>query len=145
MNPNTTELLADVIVTAHRLTRVAAQATGSSTPSAIWHTLSILTTDGPSRIGELATRARVTQPSMTKVVQQLTEDELAYRIADVEDSRAWLIGITPAGSAALANWRVQLAVALQPMFSDLTATEFDTITRAVEILGSRIATDRKVA
>lgn len=145
MNKNIAPLLADLLVTAHRLTRIAAQATGSTTPSAVWHTLSILTTDGPSRIGELATRGRVTQPSMTKVVQQLVEDGLVYRGTDAKDSRAWLIAVTPAGIDALDSWRSELAARLEPMFSDLTSAEIATLTSAIDILGSRTATDRQAA
>ena len=145
MNKDITALLADLLVTAHRLTRIAAQATGSTTPSAVWHTLSILTTDGPLRIGELATMARVTQPSMTKVVQQLVEEELVHRGTDATDSRAWLIGVTPAGIDALDNWRSELAATLEPMFSDLTAAEIATLTSAVDILRSHTAADREAA
>ena len=145
MNNKTSELLAHLIVTAHRLTRLAAQATGNSTPSAVWHTLSVLSTDGPLRIGELAGAARVSQPSMTKVVHQLSADKLVLRVADTDDSRASQIGITPAGSAALADWRAQLAATLEPRFSSLSASDQATLERAVEILSSRVAVERKVS
>lgn len=142
---NDTALLSDLLVTAHRLTRIAAQALGSTTPSAVWHTLSILSTDGPLRIGELASIARVSQPSMTKVVQQLIIDELAERIVDPHDSRASLVSTLPAGVAALAAWRQALASALQPMFSGLTTADRATLTRAVSILSSRTASQTAVA
>jgi DNA-binding MarR family transcriptional regulator len=142
---NDTDLLSDLLVAAHRLTRIAARATGSTTPSAVWHTLSILLTDGPLRIGELAAAARVTQPSMTKVVQQLAEEEYVYRIADADDSRAWLIAVTPAGVAALEQWRVALASALEPLFSGLPSADRAALVRAVGILGAATATQAKAA
>ena len=138
-------LVEKLIVEANRLTRVAAQATGSTTPAAVWRTLSILASDGSYRIGDLAKASRVTQPTMTKLIQNLAEDELIYRIADVADSRAWLIAITDTGTTALDNWRTQLGEALQPMFSDLSADEIDILERAVTILESRTNTPRKVA
>ena len=138
-------LVEKLIVEANRLTRVAAQATGSTTPAAVWRTLSILASDGSHRIGDLARASRVTQPTMTKLIQNLAEDELVYRIADVADSRAWLIAITDTGTTALDNWRTELGEALQPMFSDLSADEIDILERAVTILESRTNTPRKVA
>ena len=138
-------LVEKLIVEANRLTRVAAQATGSTTPAAVWRTLSILASDGSYRIGDLARASRVTQPTMTKLIQNLAEDELIYRIADVADSRAWLIAITDTGTTALDNWRTELGKALQPMFSDLSAEEIEILERAVTILESRTNSPRKVA
>ena len=134
-----------LIVEANRLTRVAAQATGSTTPAAVWRTLSILASDGSYRIGDLARASRVRQPTMTKLIQNLSEDELVYRIADEADSRAWLIAITDTGTTALDNWRTELGKALQPMFSDLSAEEIEILERAVTILESRTNSPRKVA
>ena len=138
-------LVEKLIVEANRLTRVAAQATGSTTPAAVWRTLSILASDGSYRIGDLARASRVSQPTMTKLIQNLAEDELVYRIADEADSRAWLIAITDTGTTALDNWRTELGKALQPMFSDLSAEEIEILERAVTILESRTNSPRKVA
>jgi DNA-binding MarR family transcriptional regulator len=138
-------LVERLIVEANRLTRVAAQATGSTTPATVWRTLSILASDGSYRIGDLAKASRVTQPTMTKLIQNLAEDELIYRIADVADSRAWLIAITDKGTKALDAWRVQLGEALQPMFFDLTPDETDTLERAVAMLEKRTTANRKAA
>ena len=138
-------LVEKLIVEANRLTRVAAQATGSTTPAAVWRTLSILAADGSHRIGDLAKASRVTQPTMTKLIQNLAESELLYRIADVADSRAWLIAITDKGTRALDAWRFELGEALQPMFADLSPDEIDILERAVAILETRTNTARKVA
>lgn len=138
-------LFASLIVTAHRLTRIAAQTTGSTTPSAVWNALSILSTSGPLRVGDLARAARVTQPSMTKLVNQLSADALVLRIADTNDSRAWLIAITDRGRAGLQQWRETLGRALGPMFADLEESDVQTLTRAVELLRSRTDTNQKVA
>src|SRR4051812_37260075 len=120
---NHSDILETMLVSSTRLVRIAAQATGSRTPSAVWRTLGILNTDGAMRIGELATASRVTQPGMTRLLATMVEDELVSRIADVEDSRAWLIRITPKGRAALEDWRHQIAEALQPLFADLDQGE----------------------
>jgi DNA-binding MarR family transcriptional regulator len=111
----------------------------------VWRTLSILETDGPLRIGELAAASRITQPGMTKIVQGLVEDELVYRIADVADSRAWLIAVTATGSAALANWRATLATSLEPLLGEVSTDEWVALERAARILQRGTAVEAQVA
>lgn len=135
-------LLSDLLVAAHRLTRIAAQDLGSTTPSAVWNTLSILTTDGPLRVGELATAARVTQPSMTRVVHELIADGYALKDADATDLRASVISVTPAGITALSDWRHALASTLQPMFAGMTGADRTAVARTVDILSARTATEQ---
>lgn len=137
---NTTQILETLLVSSHRLTRIAAQSTGSSVSSATWHALSVLTADGPHRIGDLARAARISQPGMTKLLQGLVEDEWVYRIADVEDSRAWLIAISNKGRSALAGWRVELAGAMAPIFDDLDEEGWRVLDRATAILSERVGT-----
>ncbi len=135
---NTTQILETLLVSSHRLTRIAAQSTGSSVSSATWHALSVLAADGPHRIGDLAKAARISQPGMTKLLQGLVEDEWVYRIADVEDSRAWLIALSDKGRDALAGWRVELAGAMAPVFDDLDAEGWAVLERATAILSERV-------
>jgi len=136
-----TETLENLLVGSTRLTRLAAQRTGNTMVSAVWTTLSVLSTEGPRRIGDLAKLARISQPGMTKVVQNLVADEWVLRIADVDDSRAWLIDITPTGRTALLGWRGELASALEGVFTDLSDTEWKTLEKAAAILLTK-ATNR---
>jgi DNA-binding MarR family transcriptional regulator len=136
-----TDILESLLVSTHRLTRVAAQATGSTTPAAQWRTLSILETDGPMRIGELAAASRVTQPGMTRLLATMVEEELVTRIADRDDSRAWLIVVSKKGAAALADWRAQLAETMRPWFGELSDEEWETFARAAALLESRLGAD----
>jgi DNA-binding MarR family transcriptional regulator len=133
-----TDILESLLVSNHRLTRVAAQATGSKTPAGVWRTLSILASDGAMRVGELASSSRISQPAMTKLLPSLVHDELVYRIADVDDSRAWLIAITAKGQAELDAWKRELAFALEPLFGDLTTREWSTLGTAATILQDRL-------
>ena len=127
-------LLSDLVSVTHRLTRIAAQATGESTSPATWRTLSALSTFGPMRLGELAKQSRVAQPTMTKIVANLNEVEWIRRIADVDDARAWQIALAPKGIRALAEWRARLGEALAPLFEDLDREELDVIGRAIDLL-----------
>ncbi|CAN5514665.1 MarR family transcriptional regulator [soil metagenome] len=139
------DVLESLVVSSTRLVRLAAQTTGSRTPSAVWRTLGILETDGPMRVGELAAASRVTQPGMTRVLATMVEDELVSRIADVADSRAWLIRITPKGTAAVETWRQGLGRALLPWFAELDEGEWAILERASELLISRTASDAAVS
>ncbi|MCU1513387.1 MAG: hypothetical protein JWO10_477 [Microbacteriaceae bacterium] len=140
MTTATSALLESMLVTSNRLIRIAAQATGSTTPSAVWRTLGILSTDGALRVGDLAKASRVSQPTMTKLQQNLVEEGLARRIGDDSDSRVSLIEITAAGQRGLEEWRHELTAALGPLFSDLTAEETRTLERAVAIVQARTKT-----
>lgn len=144
---NMSELLEQLLVASSRLVRIAAQATGNSTPASFWRTLSILTSDGPLRVGDLAKASRVSQPTMTKLQQQLVELGLAERVTDPEDSRASLIAVTAAGESALDDWRRHLADAVRPAFEDLSDHEIAVLSEAVDILRQRteITTKGKVA
>ena len=139
MHAEPTDIFESLITSNHRLTRMAAQSTGSTVSAAVWSTLSVLAVDGPRRNGELAKAARITQPGMTKLLGNLIDDEWVYRIADVEDSRAWLIAISDKGLAALEGWRVELASAMEPVFDDLDAEGWRVLERATAILSERVA------
>jgi len=134
---STISTLESLITANTRLTRIAAQRTGSTVNAVTWPTLAILATDGPRRNGDLARAARISQPGMTKILNQLIEDEWVSRIADVDDSRAWLIKITVRGRAALDAWRTELALAMEPLFDGLSDSEWEVLASAAAVLEAR--------
>jgi DNA-binding MarR family transcriptional regulator len=131
-------LLSDLMQANSRLVRIAAQTTGSTESPAVWRTLGVLRSHGAQRIGELAALSRVAQPTMTKLVAGLAERGWVERIPDVHDARAWQIAITDAGREASDAWRVQLADALYPYFSDLDDDDIAALRRAVRVLKERV-------
>ncbi|MFC4223752.1 MarR family winged helix-turn-helix transcriptional regulator [Lysinibacter cavernae] len=131
-------VLADLVQTNHRLTRVAAQATGNTDSPAMWRTLSALNGAHPMRLGDLAALSRVAQPTMTKLVSGLVESGQLERIPDPADARASLIGITASGVNNLLRWRSELASALVPLFADLSQAEIATLSGAVQIIRDHI-------
>ena len=141
MTSQPTDILESLLTSTHRLTRIAAQETGRTTSPAVWRTLSILTTDGSLRVGDLAKASRVSQPTMTKLLRGLVDDELVYRIADDDDSRAWLIAISDKGTRALVEWRSQLADALGSLFADLDEGEWAVLDHAAQLLATRVSTE----
>jgi DNA-binding MarR family transcriptional regulator len=137
MNSQPTEILESLISSTTRLVRQAAQASGRSMSSAGARTLSILSTDGPMRTGDLARVSRISQPGMTKLLRSMQEEELVSRIAEVDDARAWLIAIAPKGRVALAEWRSVLATEMRPLFGDLDDSEWLTLESAAALLDER--------
>lgn len=134
-----------LVMSANKLGRIAALSTGNTTPVAQWRTLSILQNEGPMRIGELAVASRVSQPGMTRLIAQLSEEELVARIADTADARASQVRLTPRGESAIASWHTELGDALEPLFDGLDADDWDVLDRAAELLELRTRTPQRVA
>jgi DNA-binding MarR family transcriptional regulator len=132
------DILGDLVSVNHRLTRIAARAAHGSESPAVWRTLSVLLTSGPIRLGELAERSRISQPTTTKLVAGLLSRGWIERRIETTDARASRISITPAGVGAVNDWRSELATALLPSFADLSPADIDTLARAVEILQARV-------
>ncbi|MDN4483137.1 MarR family winged helix-turn-helix transcriptional regulator [Demequina lignilytica] len=127
-------MIVELVAQTQRLTRLAAQATGNSTPASSWRLLSILDREGPQRIGTLAAAVRVSQPALTQIAQQLTEQGLVVKEPDPDDARAAILTLTDEGRVAIADWRAELGGALSPYFSGLDADAWEHLAATVEIL-----------
>ena len=115
-------------------------ATGLGAQSgAVWSTLAELRTSPPVRLGELAERVRVTQPTMTGIIARLDEAGWIRRVHDEHDGRAWLIEGTAEGFTALGEHRLRLESALAPLFDDLDDDDRRALERAASIIESRVA------
>ena len=132
------ELLGDLIGVTHRLSRLAATATGSTESPAVWRTLAVLSGVGALRLGDLAVQSRVTQPTMTKIVKTLEGRGWVTSAPDPSDARVRLIHATPDGVVALDAWRGELAERLVPLFEDLSTEERQTLRAAVDLVSARV-------
>lgn len=130
--------LARLVVSAHRLTRLAAHETADPESPATWRTLGVLTAHGSVSLGELARLSRVAQPTMTNIVKRLGEQNWIERTADPADRRVQALAITAAGSTALQEWHGAIASALLPRFGDLTARQRAVLAQASELLAQRV-------
>jgi DNA-binding MarR family transcriptional regulator len=79
--------------------------------------------EGPMRLTTLATKEGVSQPSMTQLVQRLERQGLVARLADPDDGRAALIGITAQGQALLDDRKRIRRDRLTALLATLTAEE----------------------
>lgn len=66
-------------------------------------TLDTLNVNGPLRISDLAISEGVSQPGMTTLVNRLSREGLAEKVADPSDGRATLVRVTRAGQQVLAD------------------------------------------
>lgn len=136
---NRSDVIPGIVLSGYALGRIAAQDAGNDAPAAQWRVLSLLERRGGLRVGELALAARTTQPGMTRLLGTLERDDLVRRSPDTDDSRAIVVDITRAGSAALAAWRAEFRRTIEPRFADLTDEDWSVLTRAAEILAQRTA------
>jgi DNA-binding MarR family transcriptional regulator len=79
--------------------------------------------EGPIRLTTLAAREGVSQPSMTQLIQRLERVDLVARLADPDDGRATLIGITGPGQALLNDRKRLRRERLQALMGTLTQEE----------------------
>ncbi|WEK59612.1 MAG: MarR family transcriptional regulator [Candidatus Microbacterium colombiense] len=128
------DVIPSIVLSAHALARIAAQDAGNEAPAAQWRILSLLDQQGGRRIGELASAARTTQPGMTRLIGALERDGLVTRSPDADDSRAIAVDITSTGRTVLREWRAEFRDTLAPRFAALSTEDWDTLTRAAEIL-----------
>ncbi|MCP4071101.1 MAG: homoprotocatechuate degradation operon regulator HpaR [Hyphomicrobiales bacterium] len=68
-----------------------------------WRVLRVLDEIGPSDASEIARRACLLMPSLTRIIQTLCENDLVTRKPDVADRRRQIIEITSTGRVLIAQ------------------------------------------
>lgn len=104
--------------------------------------------EGPIRLTSLAAKEGVSQPSMTQLIQRLERQDLVARLADPDDGRATLIGITARGEALLEERTRIRRERLAALLSTLSAEEVCTLQLAARVASpilDRLAADADAA
>lgn len=99
--------------------------------SACW-TLGRLGQLGPSRLTDVASSSGVDASSITHRVQALERAGYIERMADPEDGRAWVIGLSPEGKLALARLRATRATLIERLLAGWDDTERLTFSLALD-------------
>jgi len=89
--------------------------------------------EGPVRLTALAAKEGVSQPSMTQLIQRLERLGLVARLADPDDGRAALIGITEDGQALLADRKRMRRERLRALMATLTSEEESALWLAARV------------
>lgn len=104
--------------------------------------------EGPIRLTSLAAKEGVSQPSMTQLIQRLERQDLVARLADPDDGRATLIGITARGEALLEERTRIRRERLAALLSTLSAEEVCTLQLSARVASpilDRLAADADAA
>jgi DNA-binding MarR family transcriptional regulator len=89
--------------------------------------------EGPIRLTALAAKEGVSQPSMTQLVQRLERLGLVTRLADPDDGRAALIGITGQGQKLLDDRKQLRRERLTALLETLTSEDKSTLWLAARV------------
>jgi DNA-binding MarR family transcriptional regulator len=79
--------------------------------------------EGPLRLTALAAKEGISQPSMTQLIQRLERQGLVTRLADPDDGRAALIGITGHGQELIDDRTRLRRDRLKELLASLTSEE----------------------
>ncbi|MBT2553967.1 MarR family winged helix-turn-helix transcriptional regulator [Arthrobacter sp. ISL-5] len=90
--------------------------------------------NGPQTLRELAEREHVQAPSMTRIVNALTDQGFATRTVHPGDGRQIQVGITPAGEDVLAEAREQRTAWLAQRVAGLSEEDRLILSRAAHIM-----------
>jgi DNA-binding MarR family transcriptional regulator len=141
MEEDLNQLGEDLVTTSSRIVRwVSTDGLTLSLASA--RILARLFDNGPSRISDLATLERSSQPTITNHVKRLEAARLVERSPDPSDARAWMIKLTPLGDQELAAMRSALGANVLPYLAKLPQRDLKALRQGIEVMRRLMAADR---
>lgn len=114
--------------------RLRVEATGDVITPGQYTVLAQLNASGPQTLRTLADREHVQAPSMTRIVNALTEQGFVTRTAHPNDGRQVQVGITQAGKAVLEEAREQRTAWLAQRVAGLSDDDRQILSRAAHIM-----------
>lgn len=141
MEEDLNKLGEDLVSTSARIVRWV-RTDGLTLSLASARILARLFDSGPSRISDLATRERSSQPTITNHVKRLEAAGLVERSADPSDARAWMIKLTDQGNQQLATMRTALGANVQPHLATLPQRDLKALRQGLDVMRRLMAADR---
>lgn len=89
--------------------------------------LDVLYTKGEMRICQLMQKMLATSGNMTVVIKNMQRDELLYRNRDVEDKRAFVVGLTEKGRKLFEKILPEHRKEIEEAYSDFTDNEKEVL------------------
>jgi DNA-binding MarR family transcriptional regulator len=120
MEDNLQQLGEELISTAARMVRWAPREQGPQISLAAARLLARLHDNGPTRISDLATAERCSQPTITNHVKRLEAASLVAREIDPHDGRVCIITLTDSGMGELVRIRAAIGAGLEPYLARLS-------------------------
>lgn len=96
--------------------------------------LATIESRGPLRLGDLATQEGIAPPTVSRLVDHLEGAELVRRQTDARDGRSYLVALTPAGEALLAELRTTGTRLLECAMASLGEDDQAALVAAVPVL-----------
>jgi DNA-binding MarR family transcriptional regulator len=129
------ELGEELISTAARMVRWAPrEQQGFQISLAAARLLARLHDNGPTRISDLATAERCSQPTITNHVKRLEAASLVAREIDPHDGRVCIIALTEPGEAELARMRAAIGAGLEPYLARLSEPDRKTLQDGLAVM-----------
>jgi DNA-binding MarR family transcriptional regulator len=132
----------DLVTTSARVVRWVPKSDGFGLSLAAARILARLNDNGPTRISDLATAERCSQPTITNHVKRLEAMGLVDREADPRDARAWMIGLNSAGQKELAEMRDSLGTSIEPYLARLSRRDLKALREGVDAMQRLMALSR---
>lgn len=142
MDQDLHELGEDLVTTAARVVRWVPKSDRFGLSLAAARILARLNDNGPTRISDLATAERCSQPTITNHVKRLEAMGLVDREADPRDARAWMIGLNASGKKELSEMRDSLGTSLEPYLARLSRRDLKALREGVETMHRLMALSR---
>ncbi len=101
-----------------------------------WRVLDSLTEAGPLSMSDLTTRTQITGPTLTRIVDRLTERALVYRNVDAADRRRVLVHAAERGRVLHRSLAPRIAGAERDGLAPLSEDETRTLRHLLERLGA---------
>jgi len=118
----------------HLLRKLRKEDEGSGLNAPRLSALSVIVFAGPVTLGDLAAAEQVRPPTMTRIVNALSEQGLVTRKQDTNDRRSTLLSATPAGKKLLMEGRARRVRSLAKQITGLSHKQRAALQEAAEIL-----------
>ena len=133
----------DLISTAARIVRWVPKENGFNISLAAARLLARLHDNGPTRISDLATAERCSQPTITNHVKRLEAAHLVDRTADPRDARAWMIKLTKKGNQQLSLMRDSIGTTLEPYLATMSKRDLKALRDGVDAMRRLMAVEKE--
>jgi DNA-binding MarR family transcriptional regulator len=102
---------------------------GTGMRQVLFGILSVISANPGINQGSVGRVLGIQRPNMVTLVNELIQRDLVTRAVDTDDRRAFVLSLTPAGEAVVAETLARLRRHEERMLSDLSATERATLIR----------------
>lgn len=128
--------LTDVVTRLRRALRtsIRTEYPWESLPMAQVELMQSLADSSPARVGDLATRLRLSASTVSGLISQMMTAGLVDRGTHPEDRRVAVVGLTPAGHAQLADWQAAHQRRIGSALDQLSPADREAVTAALPAL-----------